>query len=311
MSEICGSLLPPKHSFRFIDDGVDRAKVTPYWTSPHAFVTVTRSVKKYYTGYVKNEWARLQADPYHRLEFDTTFVFLQKYLPKSGLILDAGGGPGRYTIELARRGYDVVLLDYTPANLKFAKKQIENEEVGGRVRGIVEGSIVDLSRFPNDTFDAVICLGGPLSHVIGEGNRSRAISELIRVAKNRSPILISVMGRFGVLAIELIEYQNEIQSQLFRRLRDEGDYLGERAFTKCHFFLPEELKDSVERANDVEILEMAGLEGIGSCHAAEVNRLAKNPRRWKVWLETHYKTCTHPSAVGTSEHMLIVCRKTG
>jgi 2-polyprenyl-3-methyl-5-hydroxy-6-metoxy-1,4-benzoquinol methylase len=40
--------------------------------------------------------------------------FLEKHLPKKGLILDAGGGPGRYTIELARSGYDVVLLDLVP-----------------------------------------------------------------------------------------------------------------------------------------------------------------------------------------------------
>ncbi len=28
-----------------------------------------------------------------------------------------------------------------------------------------------------------------------------------------------------------------------------------------------------------------------------------------VWLETHFRTCTHPAVVGMSEHMLIVCRK--
>jgi SAM-dependent methyltransferase len=270
---------------------------------------MTRSVKQYYTGYVKNEWARLQRDSYHRLEFDTTLVLLRKYLPKSGIILDAGGGPGRYTIELAKRGYDVVLLDYTPANLRFAKKQIEKEKVGSRIMDIVEGSIVDLSGFSDDAFDAVICLGGPLSHVIREDDRRKAICELIRVARNHSPIFISVIGRFGVLVTDLIEFQNEIQSLLFRRIRDEGDYLGERGFTTCHFFLPEELKDCVEKTNHVQVLEMAGLEGIGSCHVDEVNKLAKNPRPWKVWLETHYKTCTHPSVVEISEHMLIVCRK--
>lgn len=271
---------------------------------------MTRSVKKFYSGYVKNEWARLEVDPYRRLEFDTTRVFLEKYLPKTGLVLDAGGGPGRYTIELAKRGYDVVLLDYAPTNLRFAKKQIENEKVECRVKGIVEGSIVNLSRFPDDAFDAVICLGGPLSHVIREHDRRKAVSELLRVAKRRSSIFISVMSRLAVLATGLKYFQNEIQSPFFRRIRDGGDYLGESGFTTCHFFLPEELRDSLEKSNRVEILEMVGLEGIGSTHREEVNELAKNTRRWKVWLETHYKTCTHPSVVGLSEHMLIVCRRT-
>jgi SAM-dependent methyltransferase len=270
-----------------------------------------RSVRRFYSGYVEKEWARFQKDPYHRLEFDTTLEFLRRYLPKKGRILDAGGGPGRYTIELAKRGYDVVLLDYTPANLRFARKQIDKEGLGKRVREIVEGSIVNLSRFSNGDFDAVICLGGPLSHLLKEGDRRKAVSELVRVAKRHSPIFISVISRLGVLATELRYFQDEIQLPLFRRVRDSGDYFGEREFTATHFFLPEELREIVERDHDVEVLEMVGLQGIGSVHKEEVNELAKNPRRWKIWLDTHYMTCTHPSVVGLSEHMLVICRKRG
>ena len=51
--------------------------------------------------------------------------FFKKYSPRKGLVLDAGGGPGRYTLELARLGYDVVLLDLTPELLGIAKNQIE------------------------------------------------------------------------------------------------------------------------------------------------------------------------------------------
>ena len=79
-------------------------------------------------------------------------------------------------------------------------------------------------------------------------------------------------------------------------------------FTACHFFLPEELRTAFELPY-VEILEMAGLEGISTHHSRHLNLLAKNPERWKIWLETHLQTCTHPSVVGISEHMLIVCRK--
>ncbi len=118
-------------------------------------------VKDYYTQSVRQEWRRLIKDAYHRLEFETTLHFLEKYLPKQGLILDAGGGPGRYTVELAHRGYRVVLLDMTPANLEFARRQIQRARLQGKVEQVVEGSIVDLSRFAGNTFDAVICLGGP------------------------------------------------------------------------------------------------------------------------------------------------------
>jgi SAM-dependent methyltransferase len=268
-----------------------------------------KRVKNFYTGYVRKEWNRLIRDAYHRLEFETTLYFLKKYLPKEGRILDAGGGPGRYTIELARRGYDVTLLDLTPANLEFARRQIRRARVQDRVEHIVEGSIADLSMFPDNTFDAVICLGGPLSHILDRRKRDRAIQELIRVTKKRAPMIVSVISRFGTLVVELgPRFQHEIGERFFRPLRDTGDYPGGSGFTACHFFLPEELETAFQ-SKGVKILELAGLQGLGSHHAREINRLARNPKCWRIWMETHYRTCTHPSAVGMSEHMLIVSRK--
>ena len=265
-------------------------------------------VKEYYTGYVCKEWRRLVSDPYRRLEFDTTSRFLKKYLPKKGLILDAGGGPGRYTIELAKQGYDIVLLDIVPANLEFAKKQIKKAKLQNKVKAVIEGSIVDLSRFGDNTFDAVICLGGPLSHVLDKNERDKAISEMIRVAKKDAPIFTSVMSRLSLLASALKRFQHELEHPHFKKIRDTGSYLGGYGFTACHFFLPEELKESFAKKR-VKILEIVGLEGVGSNFEEKINRLAKNKKRWKVWLETHYKTCTHPVVVGISEHILIICKK--
>ncbi len=265
-------------------------------------------VKKFYTGEVRKEWKRLVRDAYHRLEFETTLHFLEKYLPKRGRILDAGGGPGRYSVELARRGYEVVLLDLTPANLEFAKRQIKRAHVQDHVTEIVEGSIADLSRFSSNSFDAVICLGGPLSHVPDRRKRTKAISELVRVTKKGAPILVSVMSRLGLQVVVLSLFPHEIELPQFKRARDMGDIDGKTGFTACHFFLPEELRNAFADKR-VRILEMAGLEGLGSHHRKEINLLAMNPKRWKVWLETHYQNCTHPTVIGISEHILIVCRK--
>jgi hypothetical protein len=58
------------------------------------------------------------------------------------------------------------------------------------------------------------------------------------------------------------------------------------------------------------VLESVGLEGLASGHIKETNKLfKKHPNAWKIWWETHLKTCTHPTAVGISEHFLIVCKK--
>jgi S-adenosylmethionine-dependent methyltransferase len=86
-------------------------------------------VRKYYDDKAQTEWTRLKRNAYRRLEFIVTMHFLDKHLPKKGLVLDAGGGPGRYTIELAKKGYNMVLLDLSPQCLKLARKQIKRAGV--------------------------------------------------------------------------------------------------------------------------------------------------------------------------------------
>ncbi len=267
-------------------------------------------VKEYYTAQVRAEWRRLVRNAYHRLELDTTLHYLDKYLPMDGLLLDAGGGPGRYTLELAARGYDVILLDATQANLDFAKRQVKRRGLKTRVKEFTAGSIVDLSRFSESTFDAVLCTGGPLSHVLDQQDRQRAISELVRVAKPGAPILVSVIGRLAVLVVILMASRHEIGMPHYQHLVDTGDYLGGHGYTACHFYLPEELRLEFTQKG-LQILELVGLEGISTQHITQLNQLAKDEPRYRVWLETHYQTCTHPGAVAISEHMLIVCQKDG
>jgi ubiquinone/menaquinone biosynthesis C-methylase UbiE len=266
-----------------------------------------KRVQKYYSEYGIGEWRRLAKDPYHQIEFITTMHFLRKYLPKKGQILDAGGGPGRYTVELAKKDYDLTLVDFTPALLKIAERQIRKAGVENRVKRIVEGSITDLFYFDDNSFDAVLCSGGPLSHLLSKRDRQKAASELVRVAKKGAPIFISVMSRFGSLTNELVNFQNEIETPLFKRIRETGDYPGNYGFTVCHFFVPEDLRKLFERKT--RIVEMAALEGLASSHPREVNRLYKNRKRWNIWIETHLETCNQPSIVGGSEHTLLVGMK--
>jgi 2-polyprenyl-3-methyl-5-hydroxy-6-metoxy-1,4-benzoquinol methylase len=265
-------------------------------------------ITEFYKSQVSREWRRLVQDAYHRLELNTTLHYLKKYLPAQGHILDAGGGPGRYTFELAKQGYEVSLLDATQANLDFAGRMMRRQHLQERINQIICGSIVDLSMFSDASFDAVLCSGGPLSHVLDPYQRSRAISELTRVAKPGAPIFVSVIGRLSVLVVILMIAQEEIEMDHFKSICETGDYFGGHGFTACHFFLPEELEQAFTIPG-IKILETVGLEGVSTHHASRLNILAKNEHRYQIWFATHLQTCTHPAVVANSEHMLIICRK--
>lgn len=270
---------------------------------------VEKLVKDWFAETADYEWKRLKQDAYHQLEFIVTNHFLKKYLPKKGLVLDAGGGPGRYTIELAKKGYDVVLLDLVKEMLEIAKKQIKRERIQHKVKQMVEGSITDLSTFIDETFDAVLCLGGPLSHLLDSEQRETAARELVRVIKKDAPLFVSVIGRFGLLKTILKEFPEEMKYS--NHHLEVGDYIPGvqgKGFTAAHWFTPEELQGLFEKQN-VETLDLVALEGLSSHLEEATNRLYEDKEKWNMWVDIVIRTCNQPSIVGTAEHILYVGRK--
>jgi 2-polyprenyl-3-methyl-5-hydroxy-6-metoxy-1,4-benzoquinol methylase len=65
-------------------------------------------IKTYYDNVTDRETTRLER---HQLERDITWLYLDKYLPAKGSILEIGTASGAYTVELAKRGYDITAVD--------------------------------------------------------------------------------------------------------------------------------------------------------------------------------------------------------
>jgi 2-polyprenyl-3-methyl-5-hydroxy-6-metoxy-1,4-benzoquinol methylase len=278
-------------------------------------VVLSKVVREYYDKHAEKEWGRLVQDAYHRLEFIVTMHFLEKYLPKRGLILDAGGGPGRYTVELARKGYDIVLLDLSPECLKVAETKIRSAGAKNRVKSVMQCSITDMAQFSEESFDAVICLGA-LSHLVKKEDRDSAARELVRVAKMNGPIFISVINLYGVFRVVLQRLPYELllpsHKEMFCRgihraewHKDEPYYQG---FPDAYFFLPPELQALFEK-QEVETLEMATCEGLSAHLKQETNEIYRDKKKWKFWLDLILKTCTDPAILGLGEHFLYVGKK--
>src|ERR1700742_4964515 len=67
-------------------------------------------VKTFYNYNAAVEQGRLDL-PLCRIGFASTLRLIDKYFPKQGCVCDIGGGPGRYVIEMIRRGYANTLVD--------------------------------------------------------------------------------------------------------------------------------------------------------------------------------------------------------
>ncbi len=271
---------------------------------------IERKVKEYYSDLGIGEWKRLVKNPFHQLEWKTTWHYLERYLPKKGLILDAGGGPGRYSIELAKRGYKVILMDLTQKFLEIAKRRAKRDGVLDRIT-FIEGSVEKLP-FENESFDSVLCLGGVMSHLVKRNKRRKAASELVRVLKPGKPLFVSVIGRLHIpmLVTSKPEYYPEMleDPDVFFRYCLNGDYFGEYGFAPAHFYDPEELED--EFKDKIKILKMVGLEGVFSPNPKAYNRVyKKKPELREVLWRLHLSTCEDPHIVAVSQHFMLVGKK--
>jgi len=257
----------------------------------------------------ERESTRAVRDPYHSLEFMVTWHFLQQLLPPTGLVLDAGGGLGRYALELCRAGYEVVLLHPSPRLVSLARETFAMEPyaVQRRLLGSAIGDVQDLSMLKGDHFDAVLCLGGLLTHIGSSTGRDKALSELVRVARPGALVAISVMGYLAMLRAILVLFSDDLLDPSLQALVSSGD-TASATDTIRHFFRADELRQQAESAG-LTTIQMVGCEGLSTGLAEATNALGQDAAKWAQWTQIVNRTCTEPAVVDMAEHILYLGRK--
>ena len=94
-----------------------------------------------------------KVSPWHRIHRIKTNKLINELLPKSKIkILDAGGGTGISTLNLIKKGHDVVFVDILPEMIEIAKKRFKYDNIE-----IIQGNLEDLLFLEESSFDLVIC----------------------------------------------------------------------------------------------------------------------------------------------------------
>ena len=153
----------------------------------------------FYDEYGEREWTRFEDGRTGTVSFEIHRHYLTRFVRRGDHVLDVGAGPGRFTIELARLGADVTVADLSPVQLELNRERVE--AAGAAVRDRVVADVCDLSRFGDDSFDAVVCYGGPLSYVLDRADE--AVAELLRVTRRGGHVLVSVMSLIGSFRVAL------------------------------------------------------------------------------------------------------------
>ena len=140
------------------------------------------------------EASREEENPRMRVHTDLLWRLIERVLPEKGsTILDAGGGTGRFSIPLARRGYRVVHIDVSSRMLDIARRAASEQGVDSI--DFRRGDIRDLSEQADASFPLVLCLDSPLSFCFRE--HAAALDELVRVCGHS--LVLCVMSRLGAI----------------------------------------------------------------------------------------------------------------
>lgn len=166
--------------------------------------------------------------------------FLESLFAGQGVqrVLDAACGTGRHAIALARRGYQVVGADLSEAMIERAQ---ENAASRGVDVTFAVASLGQLSAL-DATFDAVLCLGNSLPHLLSAPEVDKALADFATVLRPGGVLLIQNRNFDKVWA----EQERFMSPESYR------DGEGEWLFLRFYDFHPETVTFNMVRLWRVE-----------------------------------------------------------
>jgi S-adenosylmethionine-dependent methyltransferase len=192
-----------------------------------------------------DKYAAYLKTPAGRLRSELAWENVRRFLPRNASkrrALDVGGGTGFASVQLARMGYEVVLLDGSEEMLRIARQQAEAGSVAARISFCHSdaGRLPEL--FDAESFDIVVC------HNLLEyaEDPSTAVRDIAHVLRKDAVLSILVRNRAGEVLKEAIKSRDWKLATANLAAETAVDSLfGE----PVRLFAPAEIRDLLARAS--------------------------------------------------------------
>ncbi len=241
---------------------------------------------------------RLIKSRHGQLEYFTTKTYIDKYAKQSDSILEIGAGTGKYSIELAKEGYNVTAVELVPINVKILKENAK----GIKNLKAFEGDALDLSMIKDSSFDIVLVLG-PMYHLYSKKDQLRAIEEALRVCKKDGILMFAYLTDGSMVFNSgwngnMKEVKEEFNSDFSLKQRAKDNFV---SFNKENF---------IKLFNNYRVkpLRFVSADSILQMYENTTN-FNMDDQDFEYLKQYHLATCEREDMHGLANHMLFICQK--
>ena len=256
-------------------------------------------IEEYYKTH--NEDGRLMSR-HGQVEYLTTMKYIKDILSDipDPQILEVGAGTGRYSVTLAKQGFNVTAIELLEHNLEVLKGKLDGSE---HITAI-QGNAMDLSEFDDNAFDLTMVLG-PMYHLYSKNDKLRALSEAVRVTKPGGYIPVAYCMNEPAV-IQYVFGSNNLHEVMDRNMLTEDWHCISTPEDLFEMVRTEEIAD-LNLHVPVKRIKLIATDGATSYMKNQID--AMDDETFNKWMEYHMAICERQDLIGASNHTLDILQK--
>ena len=227
-------------------------------------------------------------------------------------VLEVGAGAGIYTKELVHMARRLVVSDLSEVQLALNRNHMRELGVLDLVAEHEVLDMEDLGALEPRSFDAVVCVGGPLSYLLDK--EPVGVQQLLRVVRPGGIVVLGVMSLINtvVLVMDMLPAAKEaigmdnLRWLLETGLQDREHHPASEHY--CHMMTSTDV-DRLLAGEPVDVVEKRAAGVLGMAGEAALDAVREDGDLWNLVVERELAWSKLPGMLDVGDNIVYVIRK--
>lgn len=266
----------------------------------------------HYDRVADKEWTRLTRNRRGELNYLVHMDVLGRHITGDMDVLEIGAGAGIYTKELVHMARRLVVSDLSEVQLALNRDHMRDLGVLDQVDEYRILDLADLTVVDAASFDAVVCVGGPLSYLLDK--ESAGVGQILRVLKAGGIAVVGVMSLINTLVLFMGMLPAEKEANGIDNLRwmlETGFQDREHSHQTehyCHMMTSADV-DALLANAEVDVVEKRAAGVLGMAGEDALNAVREDDELWALVVERELAWSKLPGTLDLGDNIVYVIRK--